>query len=58
MEFNGLSYVLHGKSMVVTIGVFCGGYIGVVGLKYRLQVIVLPIQKVSQKFVKANLRPN
>ena len=32
--------------------------IGVAGLKYRLQVIVLPIQKVSQKFIKANLRPN
>ena len=59
MEFNGLSYVLHGKSMVVTIGVFYGGYtVGVAGLKYRLQVIVLPIQKVSQKFIKANLRPN
>ena len=27
------------------------------GLKYRSQVIVLPIQKVSQTLVKANLRP-
>ena len=28
------------------------------GLKYRSQVIVLPIQKVSQTLVKANLGPN
>ena len=28
------------------------------GTKHRSQVIALPIQKVSQTFVKANLRPN
>ena len=32
--------------------------ISTAGLKYRSQVIVLQIQKVSQTLVKANLRPN